>query len=171
MYVRRMWKTTECTSPFFYIPGNKILTHACGAIRSRTMTGIGALLGAGIQQTWYRHRPATISRYASGLYHHTSPSFSEPFISRLSPFHCVSTYITTYSPMLAIVVSVITTCVLWHFTRNFYSRSRLDNIPGPPSASWITGWCSKIMSSSLTNALKTCREPGTTVQPTGMGLA
>ena len=85
MYVRRMWKTTECTSLFLHIPGNKILTHACGAIRSRTMTDIGALLGAGIQRTWYPHRPATISRYASGLYHHTSPSFSEPFLSRLPP--------------------------------------------------------------------------------------
>ncbi|PIL33301.1 cytochrome P450 [Ganoderma sinense ZZ0214-1] len=42
------------------------------------------------------------------------------------------------SGSLAIAAFVVA-FILWHVFRNFFTRSPFDNIPGPPSSSWITG--------------------------------
>ncbi|KAM5541912.1 hypothetical protein V8D89_004222 [Ganoderma adspersum] len=42
-------------------------------------------------------------------------------------------------PLPLAVVSVPVVFVLWRVFRNFFIRSPFDNIPGPPSSSWLTG--------------------------------
>ena len=42
-------------------------------------------------------------------------------------------------PLPLIIAPFVTVYILWRVFRNFFIKSAFDNIPGPPSSSWITG--------------------------------
>ena len=68
---------------------------------------------------------------------HSPPVF--PFVSYFPLLLFLLFPIMPFSPELVAFFTAAISWIIWRFTRDLFLTSPLDNIPGPPSTSWIKG--------------------------------
>ncbi len=61
------------------------------------------------------------------------------YLSQEAPSTSLFSLMSSFIPPPLAIVPLVLVYFLWRIFRNFFLRSAFDNIPGPPSSSWLTG--------------------------------